>query len=373
MIKGSQPSLGRLLIPSQSFHRRFNHICPQPSKVVFSGIQPTGIPHLGNYFGALRPWVHLQNNSSPSSTKLIYCIVDLHAITQPQDPGYLRKCRMEMLATLLAIGLDPNRCIIFEQSRVPAHSELMWILSCAASTGYLSRMTQWKTKSGIIGDTSPLDGGKSTAKLKLGLFSYPVLQAADILVHRATEVPVGADQVQHLEFTREVASTFRHAYGEIFPLPKTVLSTAKRVMSLRDPQIKMSKSDKDPKSRIMITDSPEEISLKFRKSVTDSIGNVVYDRQNRPGVANLVEILGYVQGREDFDTLAKEMEKSSMTTLKETVSEAVIEHLKPTRKEYERIIKDVGYLEQVAKEGARKASESAEETMIKVRLAVGLA
>ncbi|KAF8249465.1 tryptophanyl-tRNA synthetase [Wilcoxina mikolae CBS 423.85] len=352
--------------------RRFNSTEAAPSKVVFSGIQPTGIPHLGNYLGALRQWVDIQS-SAPSSAKLIFSIVDLHAITQRQDAETLRRCKKEMLATILAIGIDPKRSILFEQSKVMQHAELMWILSCGASTGYLSRMTQWKSKLGVRVDANPFEG-KSTAKLKLGLFSYPVLQAADILVHRATEVPVGEDQAQHLEFTREVAATFHSSYGEVFPLPKTVLSPARRVMSIRDPLVKMSKSDPQPHSRILLTDTPEEISSKLKKAVTDSIGGVSFDPKNRPGVSNLVQIYAHMQRRDDFESVATEFEGCNMKALKDRVTECVIEGLKPVREEYERIMKEGdGYLEQVAEDGAMRARESAEETMQLVRGAMGLA
>ncbi|TEY80578.1 hypothetical protein BOTCAL_0037g00340 [Botryotinia calthae] len=180
--------------------KRHQSTQPSPSKVIFSGIQPTGIPHLGNYLGALQNWVRLQDTAE-SSTKLFYSIVDYHAITIPQKREELKRWKKESLATLLAIGLDPERSTVFYQSSVAAHTELMWILSCTASMGYLSRMTQWKSKLSLEDDASPLDGDKKS-KLKLGLFSYPVLQAADILVHKATHVPVGEDQTQHLEFAR---------------------------------------------------------------------------------------------------------------------------------------------------------------------------
>jgi tryptophanyl-tRNA synthetase len=189
---------------------------PTSPRVVFSGIQPTGVPHL-----ALRNWETLQSEAAPTD-KLLFSIVDLHAITIRQDPEQLRRYKRECLASLLAIGLDPKKSIIFEQSSCRQHAELMWILSCGASMGYLSRMTQWKSKIGV-GETENALGKKAGKTLKLGLFSYPVLQAADILVHRATEVPVGEDQSQHLEFTREIASGFAALYEEVFPLPKTVL------------------------------------------------------------------------------------------------------------------------------------------------------
>ncbi|KAI5813045.1 hypothetical protein BZA77DRAFT_322261, partial [Pyronema omphalodes] len=344
---------------------------PISPRVVFSGIQPTGVPHLGNYLGALRNWETLQSEAGPTD-KLIFSIVDLHAITIRQDPEQLRRYKRECLASLLAIGLDPKKSIIFEQSSCRQHAELMWILSCGASMGYLSRMTQWKSKIGV-GETENALGNKVGKTLKLGLFSYPVLQAADILVHRATEVPVGEDQSQHLEFTRDIASGFAALYEDVFPLPKTVLSPAKRVMSIRNPSVKMSKSDPDAGSRILLTDTPEEIQNKFKKAVTDSLGTVTYDLKERPGVSNLIQIYSHMQRRDDFEAVAKEFEGCNMSQLKTRVSECVIEKLAPFRKEYERIMNEGDeYLNAIAEEGAKKANESAEETMLRVKKAMGL-
>ncbi|OJD38893.1 tryptophan-trna ligase [Diplodia corticola] len=337
---------------------------PSRPGVIFSGIQPTGIPHLGNYLGALQQWVKLQNDAVPSTT-LIFSIVDLHAITLRQDPRQLRQWRKEMLAALLAVGLDPKRSIIFNQSAVPAHSELMWILSCQASMGYLSRMTQWKSKS------------SAEKEPKLGLFSYPVLQAADILVHRATHVPVGEDQAQHLEFARECAGSFNHAVAHgrtVLVPPGTILSPARRVMSLAAPTKKMSKSDPNPKSRILITDDRDAIAKKLRAAVTDSVDGVSYDPETRPGVSNLVEImfhLGAGGDGVDCDGLARECEGLSMRALKERAVEVVDARLAPVRERYRELILDEAALDEVGEEGARKARESAERTMRMVRDAVG--
>ncbi|PUU82253.1 hypothetical protein B9Z19DRAFT_1018056 [Tuber borchii] len=342
---------------------------------VFSGIQPTGIPHLGNYLGALRQWVGIQDKS-PESARLIFCIVDLHAITQPQEAEQLRERKMEMLATLLAIGLDPRRCTIFEQSRVPAHSELMWILSCVAPMGRLNRMTQWKSKLGIPSDQNALQEKSATAGLKLGLFSYPVLQAADILIHKTTHVPVGEDQAQHLELTREIASSFNKTFKrDILKLPITLLSPAKRVMSLKDPTQKMSKSASDPSSRILLTDSPKTVHDKLRKAITDSsLGPLTYDTQNRPGLSNLIEILSHIRRRQDFDNVAKEVSDMSLKGFKDLVADAINEHLEPIRDEYEKIIAESNreVLRFVASEGERKARESAEETLAEVKEVVGI-
>ncbi|KAI9661668.1 MAG: Tryptophan--tRNA ligase, mitochondrial [Bathelium mastoideum] len=274
-------------------HSCLNSTRSKTPQVIFSGIQPTGIPHLGNYLGALKQWVKLQNNAAPNTT-LLYSVVDLHALTAHDSPVQLRQCRQEMLAALLAVGLDPQRSIIFYQSTVPAHTDLMWILSSAASMGYLSRMTQWKSKLDLPDNASPFDPTVK-AKLKLGLFSYPVLQAADILVHRATHVPVGHDQSQHLEFARECANGFNHNYGRVLVAPDTLLSPAKRVMSLTEPHLKMSKSHANPKSRILITDGCEEIEKKIKGALTDSVSGISYDLVERPGVSNLLDIMFHLQ------------------------------------------------------------------------------
>ncbi|OQO03638.1 hypothetical protein B0A48_10303 [Cryoendolithus antarcticus] len=338
-------------------------------KVIFSGIQPTGIPHLGNYLGALRQWVHLQNTSDDSTT-LIYSLVDLHAITLRQPPAQLRQWKRESLAMLLAIGLDPKRSTIFHQSTVPAHAELMWILSCQASTGYLGRMTQWKDK------TSGEKEGSE--KLKLGLFSYPVLQASDVLVHGATHVPVGEDQAQHLEFAREVARGFNHVYGDgTGPLmvPETIISSAKRVMSLTDPEAKMSKSHANPKSRILLTDSEDEIRGKTNAAVTDSNAGVSYDPVQRPGVSNLIDILYHCTkgaGFADQVALAKDLDGSSLRVVKQRVSDAIEGQVRPIRERYQEIISNDQLLDDASAEGMLKATISASATLAKVKQAIGL-
>ncbi|KAF1981783.1 tryptophanyl-tRNA synthetase [Aulographum hederae CBS 113979] len=343
-------------------------------RVVFSGIQPTGVPHLGNYLGALRQWRKLQDEAAPEDT-LLYSIVDLHAITIRQDPAQLKRWKKEMLATMLAIGLDPHRSIIFYQSSVPAHSELMWILSCSASMGYLSRMTQWKSKMSLPDDASPLDTS-SKAALKLGLFSYPVLQGADILVHSATHVPVGHDQSQHLEFARELSNGFNHIYGPILSQPTTILSPAKRIMSLKEPTLKMSKSHADPKSRILLTDSRDEISKKIKTALTDSITGVSYDPETRPGVSNLVEIVYHLNdgAAPSCEAIAKDCQDLSIKAFKEMVADCIDAKLSGIRERYYEILNEEGGsgLRRVADMGGMNAAASAEATMEKVRDAVGL-
>ncbi|ODH46092.1 tryptophan-tRNA ligase [Paracoccidioides brasiliensis] len=343
-------------------------------RIIFSGIQPTGVPHLGNYLGALQQWVRLQNEAL-HSTKLIFSIVDLHALTVPQDPTILGQCRKQMLAALIAVGIDPRRSTIFFQSAVSAHSELMWILSTISSIGYLSRMTQWKSKLQLPKD-STLENSTARSRLKLGLFSYPVLQAADILVHRATDVPVGEDQKQHLEFTREVANGFNHIYGPVLTMPSALISPAKRVMSLKQPTLKMSKSHSDPRSRILLTDSSEEIYLKIKLALTDSNQGISYDPINRPGVSNLIEILSHVQGRDgisSFEELGAEYQSFTMRAFKERVAVAVVDHLNGIRQRYLELMNNkLSYLDTVAEDGAKSATENADTTLRTVKNALGL-
>ncbi|CAO2649403.1 Nn.00g067880.m01.CDS01 [Neocucurbitaria sp. VM-36] len=350
-------------------------------EVIFSGIQPTGVPHLGNYLGALRQWVKLQNEASPNTT-LLFSIVDLHAITIKQDPRQLALWRKEMLASLLAVGLDPKRCIIFAQSKVKQHAELMWILSCGASMGYLGRMTQWKSKLSLPSNASPLEPSPSNKDaLKLGLFSYPVLQAADILLYNTTHVPVGEDQAQHLEFSRELAIGFNHLYSSSSPseplltVPQTLLSPAKRVMSLTDPTKKMSKSDPKPKSRILITDSREEIYNKLKTALTDSVEGVSYDRDSRPGVSNLVDLMYHFDESlaASPEELANDLKSLSMRALKERAADTIDVGIRDIRERYEVLMGgDQKELVEHAEDGAKRAKEIAEETMKRVRSAMGL-
>ncbi|KAE8451829.1 hypothetical protein EG329_002669 [Mollisiaceae sp. DMI_Dod_QoI] len=258
---------------------------------------------------------------------------------------------------------------------VQAHSELMWILSCTASMGYLSRMTQWKSKLSLSDNTSPLDES-SKAKLKLGLFSYPVLQAADILVHRATHVPVGEDQSQHLEFARECVTNFNYTYGgDHLVAPQTILSPAKRIMSLTDPLSKMSKSASNPLSRILITDPPSTIKKKLMSALTDCTNSVSYSPTSRPGVTNLLHLLSaFHPNGKSAEELGNELENSGMGlgAFKTLVADSVSEGLKGVRERFEEVMGEEGYLDEVARKGAVKARESAEETMQIVRGAVGL-
>ncbi|KAI1094599.1 hypothetical protein F5B19DRAFT_490133 [Rostrohypoxylon terebratum] len=353
--------------------------------VVFSGIQPTGTPHLGNYLGALRQWKKIQDDldveASGPKDKLLFSVVDLHAITVPQDASILRLRRREMMASLLAIGLDPEKgSTIFFQSSVPQHTELMWILSCTASMGYLGRMTQWKSKLAAQNHAANIDE-LATTNLKLGLFSYPVLQAADVLVHRATHVPVGEDQRQHLEFARECATNFNHTFSNILIPPETVTTPSPRVMSLIQPTNKMSKSTPNHRSRILITYTEAEIRQRISGAVTDPQNSVSYDPVARPGVANLLELLSQCRPpdpatgqRPTPQELVARFEGLALKDLKKAVADAVVAELAGVRERYDEFLNRKGgkWIDEIEAEGAEAARQNAEETMKLVRHAVGL-
>ncbi|KXJ94561.1 hypothetical protein Micbo1qcDRAFT_115962 [Microdochium bolleyi] len=350
--------------------------------VVFSGIQPTGVPHIGNYFGALRQWKRMQD-AAPAGAKLFFCIVDWHAITMPQDAHILRQKKAEMFAALMAIGLDPKRSTIFYQSEVRAHTELMWILSCTASMGYLNRMTQWKSKMHLDDDAKGLDHDVAQ-RLKLGLFSYPVLQAADILVHRATHVPVGEDQKQHLEFSRECVSNFNHTYNtKCLVFPQTITTSSPRIMSLRHPNRKMSKSSPVESSRIDITNRHREIQSRIMGAATDSMNRVTWDPENRPGVANLLSILaqcGYSGsaagggGASEAEIAAGFGPNDTLKDLKMMTADALRLELEGVPDRYHEVLTSKGgkYIQELQDHGADRAHASAKETMRMVRDAVGL-
>ncbi|KAF2652149.1 tryptophanyl-tRNA synthetase [Lophiostoma macrostomum CBS 122681] len=356
-----------------------------PPKRIFSGIQPTGIPHLGNYLGALRQWVKLQNEAKASTT-LLFSIVDLHAITVRQDASTLFQMRKQMLASLLAVGLDPSKSILFCQSAVLQHAELMWMLSCNASVGYLSRMTQWKSKLNLRPNASPFDAppsSNSREALKLGLFSYPVLQAADILLYNTTHVPVGEDQSQHVEFTRELATGFNHAFGDLLVPPQTILSPAKRVMSLKQPHKKMSKSAVNEGSRILISDTQEVVEEKIKVAVTDSVqGDITYEPKMRPGVANLINIAFYMdesgmqqRGLASPEQLAQTMQHLAFQDWKPAIADIIGKSLAPIRERYMDIMerdRQEQYLGKVQKDGASRAKAIAEPNLRRIKNAMGM-
>jgi len=325
-------------------------------KIIFSGIQPSGMLTLGNYLGALRNWRKLQDEYN-----CYYCVVDLHAITVRQETAVLRRRCNETMALLLACGLDPVQNTMFFQSHVSAHCELSWILGCNTYMGELSRMTQFKDKS-----------ARHSENINAGLFTYPVLMAADILLYGAHLVPVGVDQKQHLELTRDIAIRFNNAYGETFVVPDGYYpKVGARVMSLQDPSKKMSKSDDNPNGFISMMDDEKTIINKVKRAVTDSLAEVNYSDE-QPGLKNLINIYCACTNKEVKEAL-NEFSGLGYGVIKERTAEAVIEVLSPIQKEYKRIISDKTYLAEVAATGMEKASKSANKMLDKVHKKVGLA
>ena len=325
-------------------------------KRIFSGIQPSGDLTLGSYMGAIKNWVALQDEY-----ECVYCIVDMHAITVRQVPADLRRRSLEQLAQYIACGLDPQKNIMFIQSHVPQHAELSWVLGCYTQFGELSRMTQFKMKSQQHADN-----------ITAGLFTYPVLMAADILLYQTDLVPVGEDQRQHVELCRDIGARFNNSFPDTFKLPEAFIpKMGARIMSLGNPDNKMSKSD--PDGCVFLMDSPEEIARKFKRAVTDSDTEhcVHYDLQNKPGVSNLMSIYSSVTGK-TFDEIEREFDGQGYGAFKPAVGEAVIEALRPIREEAERMIADKAYLKDVYTEGARRASYVASKTLRKVYKRVGL-
>ena len=328
-----------------------------PKKRIFSGIQPTKAFTLGNYIGAVRNWPLLQDEYD-----CIYCVVDQHALTVRQVPAELRKRSYESAAMLLASGIDPQKALVFIQSHVPQHSQLAWILNCNTQFGELSRMTQFKDKS-----------AKHADNINAGLFTYPSLMAADILLYGTHYVPVGGDQKQHVELARDIAQRFNNAYSETFVQPEPMIpKVGARVMSLQDPAKKMSKSDENEKSTIYMTDTADVIVKKFKSAVTDSDGVVRYDLENKPGISNLMGIYSVMTGR-TMDEIEKEFDGQGYGTFKTAVAESVIANLKPVQDEYNRILADKTYLEATLKEGAQKAQYAANKMLSKVYRKVGFA
>ena len=325
---------------------------------IFSGVQPTGNLHLGNYLGAIRNFVRLQDNY-----ECIYCAVDMHAITVWQDPQELRSNIREVAAAYLASGVDPKKSIIFAQSAVAAHAELAWVFNCVARLGWLNRMTQFKEKA-----------GKNRENASLGLYAYPSLMAADILVYKATHVPVGEDQKQHLELTRDIAQKFNNDYGkELFPLVEPLIfGEATRVMSLRDGSKKMSKSDPSDYSRIVLTDGPDEISTKLKKARTDAepLPEKIEDLANRPEASNLIGIYAALADITKAEVL-KEYAGSQFSTFKPALTELAVEKFGPIGAEMKRLMADPGYVDSVLKEGAERANILAAPVIREVKETVG--
>jgi tryptophanyl-tRNA synthetase len=326
---------------------------------IFSGIQPSGNLHLGNYLGAIRNWVSLQE-----SFDSIYCLVDLHALTAPQDPDQLRGNVREVTAGLIAAGIDPERCIIFCQSAVPAHSELAWLLGCLTPLGWLNRMTQFKDKAGDQRDSAGL-----------GLYAYPVLMAADILLYKATHVPVGEDQKQHLELARGIAGAFNRHYGlDFFPLPEPqIFGAATRVMSLRDGRAKMSKSDRSDYSRINLTDDAETIALKIRKARTDPdpLPGTPEGLEERPEAANLIGIYAALAETTQKAVCAK-FEGAMFSSFKSELADLAVSVLGPLGAEMKRLVSEPAYIEDVLRRGSERAAEIARHTLSQVHTVMGL-
>ena len=325
-------------------------------KRILSGIQPTGTPTLGNYVGAVRNWALLQNNYD-----CLYMVADLHSLTVREEPAALRRRTRELAALLLAAGIDPVNSVLFVQSHVPAHTQLSWVLSCNTQFGELSRMTQFKDKS-----------AKHPDNVNGGLFTYPVLMAADILIYNADLVPVGQDQTQHLEITRDIAQRFNNLYGPTFTLPEGYVPAAgAKIMSLAEPAKKMSKSDPNVNSFVLMTDDRDTIVRKFKRAVTDSEGSVRFDVQNKPGVSNLMTIYSSFTGKAMADIEA-EFAGKGYGDFKLAVAETVADALVPIQTEYGRILADKAYVDGVLKDGAARASRLADRLVAKVYRKVGL-
>ena len=325
----------------------------QRKKRIFSGIQPSGDLTLGSYLGAIKSWCAMQEEYD-----CLYCVVDMHAITVRQVPADLRRRTLDQLAQYIACGLDPERNILFIQSHVPQHAELAWVLGCYTQFGELGRMTQFKQKSQQHADN-----------ITAGLFTYPVLMAADILLYQADAVPVGADQKQHVELCRDIAQRFNGVYGDVFTLPEPFIpAMGARVMSLTAPENKMSKSD--PEGCVFLMDSPEDIRRKFKRAVTDSETAVRFDPAAKPGVSNLLAVYCAAAGKTVAEAEA-EFAGQGYGVLKPAVAEAVVELLRPIREEAARLRKDKAYLEGVYRAGAERASRLAARTLSKVYKKLG--
>ena len=329
---------------------------------IFSGVQPTGNLHIGNYLGAIKNFVELQNNTKQSTC--YYCIVDLHAITVWQDPAKLKKDTLETVACFIAAGIDPKKSIIFNQSRVSAHSETAWILSCVARMGWLNRMTQFKEKA-----------GKDKEKASIGLYSYPILMAADILLYDSTHVPVGNDQKQHLELCRDIAQKFNNDFKveNFFKIPEPLIQKEfSRIMSLKDGSKKMSKSELSDLSRINLTDENDQILNKIKKAKTDSmpIPSTVKELNDRPEARNLIGIYSSISN----STLESSIQKFSgknFSEFKENLSEILIDKLSPISDEIKRLLKEKSYLDEILDEGSKKADNIASKKIKEIRDIIG--
>lgn len=327
----------------------------EQKKVIFSGMQPSGVITLGNYLGALKNWTNLQDEYN-----CLYCIVDMHAITVRQDPATLRKNSRDLLMLYIAAGLDPEKNVIYMQSHVSGHAELAWILNCFTYMGELSRMTQFKDKS-----------QKHSDNINAGLFTYPALMAADILLYQTDLVPVGVDQKQHLELTRDIAMRFNNAYGDTFKVPEPYISkVGAKIMSLQEPTKKMSKSDEDTNASLSILDDPDTIVRKFKRAVTDSDTVVRFDEKDKPGVSNLMTIYSVITGQ-TIAQAEEEFEGKGYGDFKLRVAEAVVEELRPIQEKFKDLAKDKAYIDTIIKKNAETANYLAAKTLRKVQKKVG--
>ncbi len=328
----------------------------QRKKIVLSGIQPSGSPTLGNYVGALRNWALLQTDDR----FCYYCVANLHAATVRQDPDELRKRAFDTVALLLACGVDPKKSVVFVQSHVKEHAELNWVLACSTYMGELNRMTQFKDKS-----------QKHADNINAGLYTYPVLMAADILLYQSDLVPVGDDQKQHIEITRDIAIRFNKVHGETFRIPEGYIpKVGARLMSLQDPTQKMSKSDPNPNGYVAIMDNPSVILKKFKRAVTDSDGLIQFDPVNKPGVSNLLAIYTTFTGK-TLPEAEAEFEGKGYGHLKTAVADAVIEELTPIQNEFKRLVSDEAYIRRIMEDGAEQARIAAAATLAKAYHAMG--
>lgn len=324
-------------------------------KRVFSGIQPTGNIHIGNYLGATKHWVKKQDDYDN-----IFCIVDLHAITVPQNPEVLKAKIREVSSLLIAAGIDPERSIVFIQSHISAHSELAWILNCLIPMGWMQRMTQFKEKS-----------QNQKEQVSVGLFDYPALMAADILLYKTDGVPVGEDQKQHVELTRDAGQRFNLIYGETFVLPEPIIADiGARIMGLDDPTKKMSKSETSPGHAINLLDPPDTIRAKVMRATTDSLKDIRFD-ESQPGIFNLLTIYqGFAGG--DKKAIEAQFEGKGYSDFKKTLAEIVIEGLRPLQERYQKLVSEPGYIDSILSAGATKAQPLAEKTMTEVKQRMGL-
>lgn len=325
--------------------------------IVLSGCQPSGQLTLGNYMGALKQWVSMQE-----SHECLYMLVDLHAITVRQEPSALREACLDGLALYMACGIDPSKSTLFLQSHVPEHAQLGWVLNCYAQMGELNRMTQFKDKS-----------AKNENNINVGLYSYPVLQAADILLYQANQVPVGEDQKQHLELTRDIATRFNNLYGEVLTMPEPFIpKQGARIMSLQEPDKKMSKSDTNPNNFIGLLEDPKKITKKIKRAVTDSDeqARIYYDEKEKQGVSNLLSLLSLTTGK-SVDLLVPEYEDKMYGHLKSDVADSVVALLEPIQKKFTELRSDHQYLADTMKIGAEKASVRASKTLASVYESIG--